>query len=139
LQITTKSHNTNDFIPFENAPLAQHRMQLELGREIPFTRASYLRTKEEYWIEERGLLERVGHVRLRGPRGMNSDEEESDGDTDEENTDEGESDENYAEDKIDGQGEQMPSWARYLMVKMNETNERLIALELGMRMGKMRI
>jgi hypothetical protein len=69
----------------------------------------------------------------------NSDEEESDGDTDEENTDEGESDENYAEDKIDGQGEQMPSWARCLMAKMNEMNERLIALELGMRMGKMRI
>jgi hypothetical protein len=64
LQITTKSHNTNDFIPFENAPPAQHRMQLELGREIPSTRASYLRAKDEYWIEERG------HVRLRGPRGM---------------------------------------------------------------------
>jgi uncharacterized protein with von Willebrand factor type A (vWA) domain len=45
-------------------------MQLELGREIPFTSASYLRITEEYWIEERGLLERVGHVRLRGPRGM---------------------------------------------------------------------
>jgi hypothetical protein len=121
LQITTKAHNTDDFIPFKNAPLAQHRMQLELGREIPFTRASYLRTKEEYWIEERGLLERVGHVRLRGPKGMKKllrlvDAEEEDEEREEQ------------EDK-----EQLAGEMRALGVKMAEMVGQMAELEARMR------